>query len=133
MTDDFKPPIKSRTTEELLAIAGAPKKWNERALKLALDELYDRKVETSLIEEAKKAEKFLVEFESLIKADSRFEFFCLRPHRLFINWSEVFMFLFSWEYEKDGFLYKAEIQRKYRPIILMVILILIISSYFFLE
>jgi hypothetical protein len=108
MTDDFKPPIKSRTTEELLEIAGAPKKWNERALKLALDELYNRKVDSKLIEQAKHTEKFLVEFESLIKADSRFEFFCLRPHHLFINWSEVFMFLFSWEYEKDVFYIKLK-------------------------
>jgi len=128
MTDDFKPPIKSRTTEELLEIAGAPKKWNERALKLALDEFYNRKTDSKLIEQAKYTEKFLVEFESLIKADSRFEFFCLRPHHLFINWSEVFMFLFSWEYEKDGFLWKAKIQSKYRPILLVIILLAIVFS-----
>jgi hypothetical protein len=130
MTDDFKPPIKTRTTEELLEIAGAPKKWNERALKLAMDELYNRNVDTTQIEEAKKVEKLQVEFEALIKADSRFEFFCLRLHHLFINWSEVFMFLFSWEYEKDGFLWKAKIQRKYRPIILLMILAAIVYSYF---
>lgn len=128
--DDFKPPIKTRSTQELLAIAGAPKKWNERALKLALDELYNRKVDSKLIEQAKYTEKFLVEFESLIRADSRFEFFCLRPHHLFIRWSEIFMFLFSWEYEKDGFLYKAKIQRKYRPITLFVVLALIVCSFF---
>lgn len=126
MTDDFKPPIKSRTTEELLAIAGAPKKWNERALKLALDELYDRKVDTKQIDQAKYIEQRQVEFEALKKVKKRFDFFCFKPTHLFINWSEVFMFLFSWEYEKDGFLYKAEIQRKYRPFFLIVILVLII-------
>jgi hypothetical protein len=131
MTDDFKPPIKSRTTEELLEIAGAPKKWNERALKLALDELYNRKVDSKLIEQAKYTEKFLVEFESLIKANSQFEFFCLRPHHLFINWSEIFMFLFSWEYESDGFSHKAKQQRKYRPIILLIILAVIIYGSFY--
>jgi hypothetical protein len=128
MTDDFKPPIKSRTTEELLAIAGAPKKWNERALKLALNELYNRKVDTKQIDQAKHLEKRQVEFESLKKAKKRFDFFSYNPSRLFINWSEVFMFLFSWEYEKDGFLYKAKIQRKYRPIIIIVIVVLIIYS-----
>jgi hypothetical protein len=128
MTDDFKPPIKSRSTEELLAIAGAPKKWNERALKLALDELYNRKVDTKQIDHAKYLEKKQVEFESFIKAKQRFNFFCFNPARLFINWGEVFMFLFSWEYEKDGFLHKAEIQRKHRPIILIVILVLLIYS-----
>lgn len=128
MTDDFKPPIKSRTTEELLAIAGAPKKWNERALKLALDELYNRKVDTKQIDQAKHLEKRQVEFEALKKAKKRFDFFSYNPRHLFINWGEVFMFLFSWEYEKDGFLYKAKIQRKYRPIFLIVILVLIIYS-----
>lgn len=126
MIDDFKPPIKSRTTEELLEIAGAPKKWNEKALKLALDELYNRKIDAGQIDQAKYLEKCQVEFESLIKAEARFNFFCLNPSRLFIDWSEVFMFLFSWEYEKDGFLYKAEVQSKYRPILLFVILVLII-------
>jgi hypothetical protein len=130
MTDDFKPPIKTRTTEELLEIAGAPKKWNERALKLALDELYNRKVDTKQIEQAKYIEKRQVEFEALIKANNRFDFFCLRPHHLFINWSEVFMFLFSWEYEKDGFLWKAKIQRKYRPVLLLIILLVVVYSSF---
>ena len=128
MIDNFKPPIKTRTTEELLAIAGAPKKWNPEALKLALDELYNRKVDTKEIDQAKYLEKRQVEFESLKKAKKRFDFFCLNPRHLFINWSEVFMFLFSWEYEKDGFLYKAQIQRKYRPIVILAILILIIYS-----
>jgi hypothetical protein len=95
-----------------------------------MDELYNRNVDTTQIEEAKNVEKLQVEFEALIKADSRFEFFCLRLHHLFINWSEVFMFLFSWEYEKDGFLWKAKIQRKYRPIILLMILAAIVYSYF---
>jgi len=128
MIEDFKPPIKTRTTEELLAIAGAPKKWNERALKLALDELYNRKVDTKQIDQAKFLEKQQIEFESFIKAKGRFDFFCLNPRHLFISWSEVFIFLFSWEYEKDGFLYKAKIQRKYRPIILLIILAVIIYS-----
>jgi hypothetical protein len=130
MTYDFKPPIKTRTTEELLEITGAPKKWNERALKLAMDELYNRKVDTKQIEQAKYIKKRQVEFESLIKANSRFEFFCLRPHHLFINWSEVFMFLFSWEYEKDGFLWKAKIQRKYRTILLLIIFLVVVYSSF---
>jgi hypothetical protein len=64
-------------------------------LKLALDELYKRKVDAKQIDQAKFLEKQQMEFEAQIKADSRFEFFCFRPHHLFINWSEVFMFLFS--------------------------------------
>lgn len=128
MIDDFKPPIKSRTTKELLEIAGAPKKWNERALKLSMDELYTRKVDTKQIDQAKHLEKRQVEFEALKKAKKRFNFFSYKPSHLFINWGEVFMFLFSWEYEKDGFLYKAKIQRKYRPFLLILTLVLLIYS-----
>jgi hypothetical protein len=131
MTDDFKPPIKTRTTEELLEIAGAPKKWNERALKLALDELYNRKIDTKQIDQAKYIEKRQVDFEALIKSKKQFDFFCLNPTHLFINWSEVFMFLFSWEYESDGFLHKAKQQTKYRPIILLIILAVIIYGLFY--
>lgn len=131
MIDDFKPPIKSRTTEELLAIAGAPKKWNERALKLALDELYYRKVDTKDIDQAKHLEKQQFDFEAFIKNKQRFYFFSYNPRYLFISWAEVFMFLFSWEYEKDGFLYKAKQQRKYRPIILLIILAVIIYGSFY--
>jgi len=127
ITDDFKAPIKTRTTEELLEIAGAPKKWNESALKLPLDELYYRNIDTKQIDQVKLLEKQQIEFDSFVKAKTRFDFFCLNPSHLFISWSEVFMFLFSWEYEKDGFLYKAEIQRKYRPIIILIIIVIITS------
>ena len=53
MIDDFKPPIKSRSTEDLLQIVGAPKKWNPIALKLAEIELYNRKVDSKKIDQAK--------------------------------------------------------------------------------
>lgn len=128
MIDDFKPPIKSKTTKELIEIVGAPKKWNERALKLAIDELYTRKVDAKHIDQAKHIEKRQVEFEALKIAKERFNFFSYNPSHLFINWGEVFMFLFSWEYEKDGFLYKAKIQRKYRPFLLILILVIVICS-----
>lgn len=49
MTDNFKPPIKSRTTSELLKIAGSPKKWNPDALTLAKTELLNRGIETKEI------------------------------------------------------------------------------------
>ena len=53
MKDDFKPPIKSRNTEDLLQIVSSPKKWNPIALKLAEIELYDRKIDSKKIEQAK--------------------------------------------------------------------------------
>lgn len=126
MINDFKPTIKSRTTEELLAIAGAPKKWNERALKLALEELYNRKVGTKQIDQAKYIEKQQVQFENLKKANESYTFldFIFEPA------SNFFEILFSWELKKDGFILKAKQQRKYRPIIILIIMVTIISFLF---
>lgn len=52
MTDNFRPPIKTRTTQELLNIVGSPKKWNKDALYLAKYELSNRNVDTAEIENA---------------------------------------------------------------------------------
>jgi hypothetical protein len=129
MQDDFKPPIKSRSTENLLKIVGAPKKWNPIALKLAENELYDRKVDSKKIDQAKYLENKRERIKTSKIANENFSFFCLDPTSLFIDWGEIFMFLFSWEYEKDGFLKKTKIQRKYRPQILLVILAIIIFTF----
>jgi len=43
MIDEFKPPIKERTTEELLLIVGSEKEWNPKAVLLANNELKTRK------------------------------------------------------------------------------------------
>lgn len=129
MQDDFKPPIKSRSTEDLLKIVGAPKKWNPIALKLAENELYYRKIDSKKIEQAKYLEAKKDRIETSKIANENFSFFSFDPTNLFINWSEIFMFLFSWEYEEDGFLKKARIQRKYRPILLLFILVIIIYTF----
>ena len=129
MTDDFKPSIKSRSTEDLLLIIGAPKKWNPIALKLAKNELYNRKIDSKKIEQAKYLEAKKDRIETSKIANENFNFFTLNPFHLFIDWSEISMFLFSWEYEKDGFLKKARIQRKYRPILLLFILVIIIYTF----
>lgn len=131
MHDDFKPPIKSRSTKDLLKIVSAPKKWNPIALKLAENELYERKVDSNKIEQAKNVEVIKDSFEASKIANESFNFFTLDPFHLFIDWVEIFMFLFSWEYEKDGFLKKARIQRKYRPILLFIILAIIIYTFAF--
>lgn len=131
MIDDFKPPIKSRSTKDLLLIVGAPKKWNPRALKLAENELNLRKIDRKRIEHAKYIETKKEAFEANKFANESFHFFSLDPSALFINWGEVLMFLFSWEYEKDGFLKKARIQRKYRPIALVMIIVIIIYTFVF--
>ena len=128
MTDDFKPPIKSRSTEDLLQIVGSPKKWNPIALKLAEIELFNRKVDSKKIDQAKYLEAKKDRIEAFKIANENFSFFTINPFHLFIDWGEILMFLFSWEYEKDGFLKKAKIQRKYRPIIILLIFVLIVKT-----
>lgn len=124
MTDDFKPPIKSRTNEELLAIAGVPKKWNERALKLALDELYHRKVDAKLIDQAKYLEIQNVEFETLKKATKSYQIldFIFRPKRTILE------LLFTWELNKDGYILKAQQQKTFRIAILIIAFIVWVLS-----
>jgi hypothetical protein len=130
MTDDFQPPIKSRRTEDLLKIVGAPNKWNPRAVKLALNELNIRKVNPAEIEEAKRLESNLDKTEEEIKADLPFNFFEIEtPGFGLVNQKEVLIFLFSWNLREDGFIRKADFQRKYRPIIITILVILIIISF----
>ncbi|MFD1603835.1 hypothetical protein ACFSJW_10025 [Flavobacterium artemisiae] len=117
MIDDFKPPIKTRTTKELLAIAGAPKKWNQRAYKLAIDELYNRKVDSKLIDKAKYIEKKKENLEVLKKAKESYSILDF----LFNFGGTLIEIIFSWNLEKEGYLRKAEQQKKFRIILLFVI------------
>ena len=95
MKDDFKPPIKSRNTEDLLQIVSSPKKWNPIALKLAEIELYDRKIDSKKIEQAKYLGAKKDRIEAFKIANENFFFFSINPFHLFIDLREVFMFLFS--------------------------------------
>lgn len=118
MLDDFNPPIKTRTTTDLLLIVGASKKWNPRAIKLANDELYLRKVDTHLIEQAKYNEEKGVKLEALKKATKSYTIwdFVLEPA------DTLFEIIFTWELKKDGYLLKAEQQKTFRITLLILII-----------
>src|SRR5690606_20728437 len=102
MIDNFKPPIKSRTTEELLNIVGSPKKWNRDALSLAKYELANRNVDTSEIEHAIKLAQDIEEEERLRKANKSYQIsdFLLKPKKTLLE------LLFTWELKKDGYILK---------------------------
>ena len=117
MIDDFKPPIKTRTTKELLAIAGAPKKWNERAYKLAIDELHIRKVDFKLIDHSKYVEKKRESLEVLKKAKESYHI----TDFIFNLRATLFEIIFTWELKKDGYLLKAEQQKKFRIVLFFII------------
>ena len=125
MTDEFTPPIKERTTEELLKIAGAPEKWNPKAVRLATNELANRKVEPKKIETAKYLSKKRDKVEKNIKAKESYHVcdFILNP------FPTLFEIIFSWELKKDGFPRKAKQQKYFRIAIGIIILICVVYSY----
>ncbi|SFU39884.1 hypothetical protein SAMN05216480_102250 [Pustulibacterium marinum] len=125
MTDEFIPPIKERTTDDLLKIVGAPDKWNPRAVFLANNELINRKVEPKKIQTAKYLSKKREKVEERIKANESYQFcdFFFNPF-----WT-LFEIIFSWELKKDGFIRKAKQQKYFRIGIGILILICIGLSY----
>lgn len=123
LIDNFCPPIKSRTTRELIEIAACPEKWNEVAFQLAQEELELREVNSNEIKRKRRNIKQSERNESNKIANEPFIFFTLDPFEGFINWGEVTTFLFSWELEKEGFIRKAEFQRTYRPFLIILLLL----------
>ncbi|MDR7369257.1 hypothetical protein [Flavobacterium aquidurense] len=118
MIDNFKPPIKTRTTQELLNIVSSPKKWNRDAIYLAKYELTNRNVDTSEIENAIRIANEKEEQEKLEKANKSYHIldFILKPRHT------LFELLFTWELKKDGYLLKAQQQKSFRIALILVIL-----------
>ncbi len=125
MTDDFTPPIKSRTTDELLKIVGAPNKWNPKAVLLANNELINRNVEQKKIDTAKYIAKKKDRIEKKKMANESYHIcdFIFNPFPI------LFEIIFSWELKKDGFDRKAKQQKYFRTIIGLIILISLGCSY----
>ena len=124
LTDEFKPPIRSRSNKEIASIVASPHKWNEKAVKIAQEEIIIRKIEAKEIRQVRYLENKKERIEASKLANEKFSFFTLAPEQAFIDWNEVFLFFFSWELEKDGYAKKAAFQRYYRPVVLLVFVIL---------
>lgn len=124
MTDDFKPPIKTRTTKKLLEIVGAPKKWNVRAVKLAYDELYSRKIDSKQIEQSKYIEKRKDKLEDLKKEKESYSIldFIFSPE------SFLFELIFVWELKKDGYKLKAKQLKNIRITVFIIIISVLLLS-----
>ncbi|MCL6273287.1 hypothetical protein M3P19_04660 [Muricauda sp. 2012CJ35-5] len=125
MKDDFTPPIKSRTTDELLEILGAPDKWNPLAVRLATNELALRDVPPKKIETAQYLSKKRDRIEKKRLADESYHIcdFIFRPI------PTLFEIIFSWELKKDGFDRKAKQQKYFRVIIALIVLSLVAMEY----
>jgi len=121
MKDEFSPPIKERTTEQLLKIVAAPEKWNPNAVSLAKIELQERNVGAEKVEQTKYLLNKKAKYEDLKKAKEGYNIldFIFEPGLIF------FEVLFSWELKKDGYLRKAKQQKYIRIAILILILIIV--------
>ena len=95
LIDNFKPPIKSRTTRELIEIAACPEKWNEVAFLLAQKEVELREINPNEIKRKRRSVKQSERNEKYKIANEPFCFFSFELFEGFINWEEVFTFLFS--------------------------------------
>ncbi len=120
MVDDFKPPIRERTTDELLEIVGNDKNWKQKAVELAKKELDSRKVESKKIETAKYLSKKRNRIKANKKANEGYQLidFILDPI------PELIEIMFSWELKKDGYLRKAKQQKRFRITLGLTIIIL---------
>lgn len=121
---EFKPPIGTRTTEELLKIVGAVNKWNNEAVEQARIELQKRKVSTNQIAHATYLSNREDELEALKRAKESYTIadFIFHPARTILE------ILISWELKKDGYLRKAEQQKYLRVVFVIIILIIIWMS-----
>ncbi|WP_166920747.1 hypothetical protein [Flavobacterium poyangense] len=124
MTDNFKPPIKTRTTQELLKIIRAPKKWNPEAVQLAKSELSNRNVTVTKIKNVLKKTTKRKGRERPKKADESYRI----SDFLFDPLDTLIELLLSWELRKNGYLLKAEQQKTFRIILILSILAIFLIS-----
>ena len=119
---ELKPPVKTRTTKQLLEIVGAAESWTKDAVEQATIELKLRNITNDQIKHAKYLSKKAESYEDLKRAKESYSV----ADFLFEPFYTIFEVLISWELRKDGFLKKAEQQKRLRIIFGLLILIIII-------
>lgn len=118
----YNPPIRIRTTTQLLQIVSSPEQWNADAFEEATAELKIRnisdkeiKIKRHLYSRKIHLEKFKIANESYSILD-----FLFKPI------PTLFEILISWELRKDGFERKANQQQWLRPLLISLIILVII-------
>ena len=128
MTDEFKPPIKERSTNQLLDIVCEPKKWNERAVMLAQNELVNRNVGRETIQQKTKQKIYIankeIKVENLRKAKEKYDLLDF----IFSLDDVLIEVLFTWDLKKQGYTKKAKQQKTILCVFAIVISILIIVA-----
>jgi hypothetical protein len=118
----FTPPIKDRTTEQLLEIVSSPENWSEIALKQAEKELKARNTPDREIDQSKFYAQKAIELENLKRANESYSILDF----IFSPLTTFFEVMVSWELRKDGFERKANQQQLLRPIFIFVILMIVV-------
>ncbi|MFC7772966.1 hypothetical protein [Flavobacterium sp. GCM10027622] len=128
MTDEFKPPINERSTNQLLDIVCEPKKWNERAVMLAQNELANRNVSRETIQQKTKQKIYIankeIKVENLRKAKEKYDLLDF----IFSLDDVLIEVLFTWDLKKQGYTKKAKQQKTILCVLAIVISILIIVA-----
>ena len=125
MFPDIFPPIKDRTTKELLSIYGAPGEWREDVLHQAEMELIARRVDQKKLDHARYLFKRKGQLESLKKANESFHVCDF----IFDPIPSILEVLFNWELKKDGYLKKARQQKKIVIAILIATLFILLFAF----
>nr|WP_294939409.1 hypothetical protein [uncultured Flavobacterium sp.] len=131
MTDEFIPPIKERTTKQLIEIIREPENWNPRAVLLAKHELDNRNVSKEEIDQKIKQKRYLIHKEQKIEN--------FRKSKEYYHWSDFIIapvdtlmdVLLSWNLEKQGYTKKAEQQKTILRILAIIVLCIVILYYFY--
>lgn len=128
MIDEFIPPINNRSERELLEIVGSPTKWHPRAVVIATNELQRRNVDPQKTKTAKYLALKRVRLEAKAKANLSYDYcdFILEPFETILE------ILISWDLRKDGYIRKAEQQRKFRIVIGVITVIVALFACLFI-
>ncbi|MGM9478614.1 hypothetical protein ACS5PU_19480 [Pedobacter sp. GSP4] len=118
----LSPPIKDRTTEQLLIIVSSPEDWNKTALLQAEAELKVRNIQEKEINQNKYYARKATELNILKRAKASYSILDFISHPL----TTLLEIIVSWELRKDGFDRKADQQRFLRPIFIFVIIMIVV-------
>jgi len=119
---EYKPPIESRSTFELLEIVGNEKEWQIDATKKAYKELKKRKVKSAVINQFKIDNE---EYKKYLKEEMAKESYKIIDF-IFEPFSFVFVLFFQWELKRDGYFRKARQLMRIRLVVLVLILWIIL-------
>ena len=119
---EFEPPIKERSTNDLLGIVAVPEKWNNNAVAQAKEELNHRQISSQEIEKSIQHHQKQTKIKTLKRADESYSIFDFIFHPL----STICEIVISWELKRDGNLRKARQQQWFRIIFLLIVFIIII-------